>query len=174
MNMSTEVAKPWHEQDGIIYFAVTSDGTTGEAWIARLISKDFHVSDYAKSVLRSKDFKPTTGVTCEIAVLNGSLFSDSKRITKNIRKKASEMKLAIPNAEISCLIREMFMDYDLAVMGLMCIVTMHNPIKDSDCDPLLLTVNRGLDGRQLSAYEGRPGCAWGRGNGYAFVSSQVS
>lgn len=170
----SEPAKRWREQDGVIYFTVTSDGTTGEAWIARLESKGFRVGDYAKSVLRSKDFKPTTGVTCEIAVLKGLLFSDSERITKNIRKKASEMKLTTPNAEISCLIREMFKDKELEAMGLWYIVAMHDPIKDSDRDPSLLAADRDDGGRWLLAYYDRPGYKWDRENGFAFFVPQLT
>jgi len=170
----SEPAKRWREQDGVIYFTVTSDGTTGEAWIARLESKGFRVGDYAKSVLRSKDFKPTAGVTCEIAVLKGLLFSDSERITKNIRKKASEMKLTTPNAEISCLIREMFKDKELEAMGLWYIVAMHDPIKDSDRDPSLLAADRDDGGRWLLAYYDRPGYKWDRENGFAFFVPQLT
>jgi len=170
----SEQVKRWREVDGVIYFTVTSDGTTGEAWIARLESKGIRVGDYAKSVLRSKDFKPTTGVTCEIAVLKGLLFSDSECITKNIRKKASEMKLTTPNAEISCLIREMFKDKELEAMGLWYIVAMHDPIKDSGRVPSLLAAGRGDGGRGLSACSDRPVDRWFREDGFAFVSSQVS
>src|SRR3989344_4056544 len=59
----------WREEDGVIYFSVTSDGMSGGEWIKRLESKGFRVGDYAKNVLRSKDFKPTEGVVTEVAVL---------------------------------------------------------------------------------------------------------
>src|SRR3989338_3860444 len=64
-----KVSKPnrlWHEHGGVIYFSVTSDGTTGEQWIERLENKGFLLSEYVKSVLRSSDFHPTSGVTTEI------------------------------------------------------------------------------------------------------------
>ncbi len=133
----------WTEKDGVIYFSVTSDGTTGEQWIARLEGKGFRVVHYAKSVLRSRSFKPTSGITYEIAVLKGELFSDSDRTTKTIRKEAKNRKFSMPNAEIACLIREKFSDKELEAMGLYWIVAMHQPIKDSDGDPLLLSANRG-------------------------------
>jgi len=69
--------RSWREQDGVIYFTVTSDDTTGEEWIIRLEKKGYRVSNYAKSILRSDGFKPTKGVVTEIAVLKGILFSDS-------------------------------------------------------------------------------------------------
>ncbi|MBU2109724.1 hypothetical protein KKB71_02085, partial [Patescibacteria group bacterium] len=125
--------RQWRERDGVIYFSVTSDGTTGEGWISRLENKGFQVSDWAKSILRSPDFKPTS-VTTEIVVFKGRLFSDSNRTTKNIRAEAERRNLAKPNAETACLIREKFSDKEIESMELWWIVTMHDPIKDSDGD----------------------------------------
>lgn len=169
----SEPTRSWREQDGVIYFSVTSDGTTGPQWIERLEKKDFRVSDWAKSVFRSPDFKPTDGVTYEIAVLKGMLFGDSDRITKKIRAEADKRKLTKPNAEVACLIREKFTDEELEVVGLWWIVVMHEPIKDSDGDPRLLDVGRSGDGRWLGVYYGKPDDGWNRGNGFAFVVSQV-
>lgn len=169
------VIKPkWNEKDGVIRFSITSDGTTGEEWIGRLESNGFRVGDYAKSVLRSKSFKPTSGITYEIAVLKGELFSDNERIIKNIRKDAKNRKFTTPNAEVACLIREKYSDKELEAMGLYWIVTMHEPIKDSDGDPGLLHARRGGGGSWLNASYGRPDDEWGRSLGFAFVLSQVS
>jgi hypothetical protein len=168
------IKSKWIEKDSVIRFSVTSDGTTGEEWIARLESKGFRVGDYAKSVLRSKDFKPTNGIIYEIAVLKGELFSDSDRITKTIRKEAKNRKLSTPNAEVACLIREKFSDKELEAMGLYWIVAMHEPIKDSDGDPELLDASRSGNGSWLSTSYGLPDLEWFRGNGFAFVVSQVS
>ena len=169
----TGPVRTWTEKDGIIYFSVTSDGTTGEHWIARLESKGFRVSDYAKSVLRSKSFKPTSGIY-EIAVLKGEIFSDNERITKNIRKEAKNRKLSAPKAEVACLIREKFSDKELEAMGLYWIVAMHEPIKDSGGDPRLLRANRDGGGSWLGANYDGPDYGWDRSNGFAFVVSQVS
>lgn len=169
----TGPVRAWTEKDGIIYFSVTSDGTTGEHWIARLESKGFRVSDYAKSVLRSKSFKPTSGIY-EIAVLKGEIFSDNKRITKNIRKEAKNRKLSAPKAEVACLIREKFSDKELEAMGLYWIVAMHEPIKDSGGGSNLLSANRDDNDSWLFTYYGNPDLKWNRGSGFAFVVSQVS
>ena len=170
----TETTRAWREEGNVIYFSVTSDGTTGEEWIKRLLKKNYRVGDYAKSILRSKDFKPTKGVTTEIAVLKGMLFTDDERITKKIRIDASNRKLETPNAEIACLIREKFTDEEIEAMGLTWIVAMHEPIKDSDGVPSLLDAHRSGGGRWLDAYDGRPGFRWDRGFGFAFAVSQVS
>lgn len=169
----SEPTRNWREQDGVIYLSVTSDGTTGPEWIKRLEKKGFRLSDYAKSVLRSPDFKPTKGVTTEIAILKDMLFDDRDRITSNIRDLASQRKLTTPNAEVACLIRENFSDEDIEAMGLIWIVTMHEPIKDSHCVPVLLSADRDDDGRWLYMYYGEPDCGWNRGSGFAFVVSQV-
>ncbi len=163
----------WREQDGVIYTSVTSDGTTGPRWIERLEGKGFRLRDDAKSVLRSPDFKPTSGVTTEIAILKGMLFEDNDRITKKIRAEADKRKLTKTNAEVTCLIRENFSDEEIEAMGLWWIVAMHEPIKDSDGDPSLLSAYRSGDGRWLSAYCAHPDVRWSRAYGFAFVVSQV-
>jgi hypothetical protein len=168
------IKSKWTEKDNVIRFSVTSDGITGEQWIARLESKGFRVGDYAKSVLRSKSFKPTTGITYEIAVLKGEIFSDNERITKNIRKDAENRKLTTPNAEVACLIREKFSDKELEAMGLYWILVMHEPIKDSVGGPRLLSAHRRGRGSWLGANYGSPGSEWDRSHGFAFVVSQVS
>lgn len=168
-----EPTRNWREQDGVIYLTVTSDGTTGPEWIKRLEKKGFRLSDYAKSVLRSPDFKPTKSVTYEVAILKGILFEDSNRITSKIRTEAINRKLTLPNAEIACLIRENFSDEDIEAMGLIWIVTMHEPIKDSDGDQRLLSARRIDDGRWLHAFYDDPGNGWPREGGFAFVVSQV-
>lgn len=171
----SEVIRSWHEQDGVIDLGtVTSDGTTGPKWIKRLEKKGFRVSNWAKSVLNSKDFKPTNGVTSHIMVLKGKLWKDSDRITSNIRAEADKSKFEKPNAEVACLIREKFSDEEIAAMGLWWIVAMHDPIKDSDGGPYLLDARRYAGGRWLHAAYDHPVNSWDGDNGFAFVAPQVS
>ncbi|MDP2944707.1 MAG: hypothetical protein Q8N57_04060 [bacterium] len=169
----SEPGRLWREADGVIYFSVTSDGTTGPQWIKRLGKKGFRVGDRVRNVLRSNDFKPTSGIITEIAVLKGMLFEDNNRITENIRAEVEKRKFTTPNAEIACLIREMFTDEELETMGLYWIVAMHEPINDSNGGPSLLRVSRNGDGRRLNTYYDEPGSRWGRGVGFASVVSQV-
>jgi hypothetical protein len=113
-----EPAKRWREQDGVIYFTLPpTDGTTGPEWIKRLEKKNFRLSQWATDVLKSKDFKPTTGVVNEVAVLKGMLFENSNRTTKNIRAEADKRKLNKPNAEVACLIRENFSNEEIEANG---------------------------------------------------------
>lgn len=171
------VSKPdraWREQDGVIYLTVTSDGTTGVQWIERLEKRGDRVSDYAKSVLRSKDFKPTSGVMTEIAVLKGMLFEDDDRITKKICAEADKRNLTKPNAEVACLFREKFSDQEIEAMGLWWIIAMHEPIQYAVGHPFLLVACRGGNGRWLGADCDEPGGRWYRARGFAFVVAQVA
>ena len=45
--------KKYREENGIIYFKVTSDGTTGQAWIERLEKQGFRLSKYANFCQKS-------------------------------------------------------------------------------------------------------------------------
>jgi len=166
--------RAWRESEGVIYLSVTSDGTTGPDWITRLEGKGFRLNQYSKSVLTSGAFKSTTGVTTEIAVLKGSFFTDDDRITSKIRSEAGKRKWQKPNAEVACLIREQFSDKEIEVMGLVWLVVMHEPIKDSGGDPGLLGANRDDDGRWLYAVYDGPDSRWNRENGFAFSVPQAS
>jgi len=189
--------RSWREEDGVIYFSVTSPtheellkslppgaettNPLGEAWIARLESQGACVGDYAKQVLRSPSFVPTSGVTTKVAVLKGMLFEESDRITKKIRAFAAafrtpdKRKLSKPNAELACLIRLKFTDKEIEAMGLWYIVAMHEPIDDSNGGLRLLHESCGVvDGRLFRARSGRSYRRWLRFHGFAFAVSQVS
>ena len=168
-----EPGRAWREQDGVIYFSVTSNSTTGKQWIKRLESKGFRLSYHAKRLLRSPDFKPTDGITTEVAVLKGMLFKDNDRITKKIRVEADRRGLTKPNAEVACLIRERLSDEELKAMGFWWIIAMHEPINVAGGDPRLLSVGWHGHSKWLLADYGVSGLMWGRENGFAFVASQV-
>jgi len=169
----SEPARSWHEQDGIVYFSVTSDGTTGENWLKRLVEKDLYFGEYAEMVLRSADFKVTSGVMTEVAVLKGMIFKDNERTNEKVRIKANERKLTTPNAEVACLIREKFSDEEIESMGLCWIFAMHKPINDVDVRPCLLNATRIDGGRLLHAYSGEPSRRWSSDYGFAFAVSEV-
>ena len=166
-----EPTRSWREEDGVIYFSVTSDGTTGEDWIERLSRTDVRIGVHAKQMLRSPDFKPTNGMTTEVAVLKGMLFNAQNRTTKNIRSKAKKRKLSNPNAELACLIREQFTDNEIEAMGLENIMTMHEPLPTFCRDLNLLFAGRYS---VLNACTGMPDAKWQVGSGFAFAVSQVS
>ncbi len=169
----SEPTRRWREEDGTIYLSVASNGRNGAEWISSLEKQGFRLSKYAKSVLLSSDFKPTSGVMYKIAILKGMLFGDGDRVTSKIRAYADKRNLTKPNAEVACLIRENFSDEDIEAMGLWSIIAMHEPINDSYGDPNLLSASRHGAGRRVCSYYGRPDLRWDRERGFAFVVSQV-
>ena len=163
----------WQVWDGVIYFTVTSDGTTGPQWIERLKKKGKRVGDYAMGVLLSSDFKPTTGVTTKIAVLPSKLFFKEKNraTTSKILNLARRWKLIRPHAETTCLIRDKFSDKDIEAMGFVYIVVFHEPIKVSTGHPNMLSASREGYGHLLDAVCGKPDRKWDRHGGFAFAEA---
>jgi len=179
--MLREGVRCWREQDGVIYFSVMSNGMTGSQWIEHFEKKGIQLSVWAKDILNSPDFKWTNGVTTEVAVLKGTLFTESDRVTSKIRAYANKFNLDKPNcklikpeAELGCLICDMLTDEEIKAMGLVWIIAFHEPIMDSGGAPHLLGADCGDDGHWLSAYYGEPDDRWDRDSGFAFAVSQVS
>lgn len=167
------------DAEGNIHFTVISNGRTGEECITYFENekkdakgKPYRVSDYGKSVLRNAP-APTNGITYNIVVRPGKKISDSDRITKKIRAAADKKGWLKPHWEVACLIRDTFTDEQLEAMGLWYIVTMHEPIKDSDGGPSLLRSYRDGGGRWLNADYGRPDGYWYGSGGFAFAVPQV-
>ena len=159
----------WVEKEGVVYFTLISNGMSGREWIAYLESKGHMTSDCEKFILRSDDFKATAaGTRHHIAVLKHGVWGE---VTKKIRAKAKKMNFSQPNAEIACLIRDQFSNEELEAMGFYFIVCMHEPIRDSDNKPLLLTAHR-RDNLWLHAYWDLPGFQWEFECGFAFSVSQ--
>lgn len=166
----SSIVKKWWEKDGVIYFKVTSNGMTGEQWVKRLIAYN-----NTRHVLSSTDFKVTNGVTYEIAVLRGSLFSDHSRTDEMIRLEALKRNLITPNSEVACLIREKFSDEEIRAMRLLQIITFHEPIEDYYNCPALLSADVRIRANCLDVYKGKSGPSLSDDCGFAFeISRQTS
>jgi len=165
--------KKWVRIDDMIYVKVTSNGRGGEEWITYLESKGFRLSKYANDVLRSEDFKATTGVTYTLAIIVGTAYTDRNRVSKKIRADAEKRGWLTPHPETACLLRELLSDAELEELDLWWIVTMHEPIKDFDGSPCLLYAARRGGGRWLNTAWSNPGGKWGDDGAFAFLVSQV-
>jgi len=157
----------WEEKGGVIYFSVTSDGTTGLQWIDRLRGFGWIVSAQARRLLSSPDFKPTAGVTTKIAILKGNSFSDARRKTREIYHDASLMKFDATNAEVACLFCEVFSGKDIVRMGLGSITVIHPPINDEDNGPSFISITSGHT-PFLHGYSSNPDVMWNDNCGFAF------
>lgn len=163
--------KRWSVRDGVICITVTSNGLPGEQFVQHLRAKNCRLDDYASAMIDSEDFKPTQGVTTEVAILKSSLFTSKKPDLRRVRNFAARRKLIVPNAEIAGLLCETCSDNDLHDMGLRRIVVMHEPIsRDFAGTPALLSVE--LD-RLIANYPGKSDHGLERDSGFAFVVSQV-
>jgi len=120
----------WTEKKRDTRFFLTSDGTSGKRWVSCLKNKNCRFGDFAESVLRSKSFKPTNGITYEIAVIGANLFGNINLSDQIINDEAKNRGYMVPNPEISCLIREKLSDDKIKEMGFERIVIMHEPIMD--------------------------------------------
>lgn len=167
------VAPKVTEKDNIIYITLTSNGMGGPEWEAHFDRRKIELSTNARKILNSPQFKATKAGTAKpTAIIKGELFPDSDRLTKNIRAKASELKLKKPDIELGCLIRDAFPNKQINDLGLNWIVDMHEPV-EIDGYPNLLTAYAGGAVPGLDAFYGGPGGSWGRGGGFAFDASQV-
>ena len=166
--------------NGVIYLALPPTKGWKEEWIDYFQQEGHDPSEYAKSVIRSKEFQPTTGIIHHIAILPAKLWPDSDRITRRMRQDATAgvftpgQNLTDPNAEVGCLIRDFLTDEEIKALGLGRIVTMHPPILDFDGSPSLLAAFRDGDGSYLSAYGDDPDAQWGDAGGFVWSVPQVS
>jgi hypothetical protein len=156
--------------DGVIRFALVSNGFTGDQWIKNFKVKGFPPHTYVERVFQHQDFVPTpAGTVHNIAVLPGKLYSCNGRITKDIRADAKRRKMTDPHPEVACLIREMFSNQDIKEMGLGWIITMHEPIPDFVGNPRVLGTCAGV--YELNIYSGNPDDRWIHQYGFAFSDS---
>lgn len=127
-----------------------TDGTVGKAWVKRLETKGFRVSDYAKQLLLSQDFKSTKGVAYEMVVIKGSFWKTNyDRTAVNIRVEAGNRGFTMPNVEVACLMCEKLTDAEMKALGLRWLVVMHERVKDSVGGPISLGGRYCSDGMWL-------------------------
>ncbi|MFA6376429.1 MAG: hypothetical protein WCX69_03470 [Candidatus Paceibacterota bacterium] len=114
------------EQDGIFYFDIVSDGTSGEEWITRLNEKGFTFNIHGERLMRSRDFHPTKGVKRKIAILKNWQFSyNSADKTFQFKVSGGDKKFVSPDAEIAPIIREKLPREVIHAMGIDSIAIMH-------------------------------------------------
>jgi hypothetical protein len=150
----------------IVRFSVVSNNASGKKWIARLKQAGFFIHD--EGLLLSKNFKATKGVTYNVVIYKGKLWSKNDRTSDNIKSRAAYASLAYPSLEIACLIREKISDKEIDAMGLSSIVIMHEPIKASK-DMLYLVVHHDDFGSWLDTIHFSSGDLWDESCGFAFI-----
>ncbi len=165
----------WREENGIIYFSVTSDGTSGREWIVRLKEKGIDLMHFVEDLLMSNNFKPSRGVITEIEVMKVTLEGKGEGPSVDIGvgnfPKPYEGMTAVMSAEVGCLIREALSDEELTKeMGLMMMIIMHSPIDTGNGARYLAVTFQGGN-PQLIAFVAGPRLPWNGTVGFAFTIS---
>lgn len=162
---------------GHIIVTITGLNFTGAQEIARLEAAGYRLSDLAKSCLLSKkadsydaNHRLVAGREYKIALMPGrEIEKDSDRTTENLRKRGMELYgYDKPLAGIVPRIREAVSDKQLEEMGAWYAAALHDPIKDSGGDPLVLRAYRSGGGRRVGAYWVYPGRQWDDDGVFAF------
>jgi len=78
-----------------------------------------------------------------------------------------------PNPDLVLLVIKNFSVEEIRAMGLLWLIGMHEPIKDSGGGPGLLDVGVVGGSPWLGAYCGNPGNEWGRERGFVVAVPQV-
>jgi hypothetical protein len=177
---ATPVSSFERNQHGHIVLTVTGLDLTGEREIARLLSAEYRVGDYAKSCLLSKkkdgydvQHRLVDGQEYKIALVPGrEIEEDSHRTTQALRDVGiGRYGYQKPLAGIMPRIRETVSDKQMEEMGFWYIAGLHDPIKDSDGDPRVLRADRYDGGRWLRTDWGTPDDRWGDRGAFAFLLS---
>ena len=112
--------RQWCEQDGVIYFTVTSTGTTGRNWI-EFFGED-NVTPGAQKVLLAEKFKPTTRATTRVALVQGEIHPASGnsdiRPPQQVNLWGRDVAKEGVQAEVACLIAQKFSSADFIEMGI--------------------------------------------------------
>lgn len=172
----TPSSEPWIvDGEGNIHFTLTSNGRTPEQWEQYLDCRGWFRGEYGRDVLRLASEAPTNGMKYHIVIHRVRSMRDSDHLTNEIDSVVSKRGWKKPHWEVACLIRDTFTDEAMDQMGLWCIATMHEPIKDSNDVPRVLASNRSAsDDGWFGPEECLSDTRWGDVSGLAYVVSQVS
>lgn len=167
-------------EHGHIIVTVAGLDLTGAQEIERLEAAGCRVSDYAKSCFLSKktdgydkNHRLVADRQYKVALVpHKEIEREADRTTDALRKLGMEKYgYGKPLGGFTPRIREAVSDKQMEEMGLYYIVSLHDPIKDSDGGPHVLSANRLDDGRWVSAYWDSPGFRGNAGGASAFPVS---
>jgi len=165
-------------EHGHVVLSVTGLDLAGEQEVERLEAARFRVSGWAKSCLTStkkdgydKNHRLVAGQEYKIALMpTKEIERNSDRTTDALRTRGIERYgYEKPLAGIVPRIRESVSDEQMKEMGFWFIAALHEPIKDSDGDPLVLNARRDGDGLWLFAFWDHPDRHWDGYGAFAFL-----
>jgi hypothetical protein len=157
------------DDEASIHFTLTSNGFTSAQWESHFESRGWIISTPVRQLLHSAIEAPTDGTTYNIVVYTGK---NERKTPNKICAVADKKGWVKTHWEVTCLIRDKFSDEQLDRMGVIYIITMHEHIKCSDGDFVLLGSTRSGNRNGLSAHGGRPDDYWYMHPGFAFEIPQ--
>ena len=164
-------------EHGHIIVTVTGLDLTGVQEIERLEAAGYVLSNWAKSCLLStkkdsydKKHRLVANQLYKVALMPGKEIPDANRTADALRKRGMEKYgYGKPQGGLIPRIRESVSDKQMEEMdGAWYIAGLHDPIEDSDGDPGVLSADRGVGGRRLTAGWDAPGNQWYDGGLFAF------
>lgn len=154
-------------------FLVTSDGRTGEQFIAEFEAMNCKVGEEAKQLLRSDKFVATNNKTYRLGIIFSSEFEDSDRTNENIRAESVHRGWIKPTMEHACLLRKLLSSREIEQMGVHSLVVMHEPMVVSDDDPpCVLSISRIGEDPRLDVSLCRPNITYNWTNAFVFLVPQ--
>jgi hypothetical protein len=165
-------------ENGRLHFTVRGTGIESKYWPERLKAGGHELSKWAKDILSKPDYdkkhRLEAGKVYKLClVLGAELATDAERSTAGLKafalREIGEQSVAGLKGELALLIREVFTNAELELMGIYYIAVLHEPIVDSVSSPRVLNSNR-HDGSFVSAYCAAPGDQWGVGGAFAFLA----
>lgn len=166
-------------EHGHVIITITGLGLAGADESKRLEDAGYRVSDYAKSCFKSttadgydKNHRLVAGQVHKIALIPGKeIARDSDRTTAALRKLGEKYGYGKPMAGHIPRIREAVSDKQMEEVGIWYIASLHDPIKDSDGRPRVLSAGRDDDGQWVGACWGSPDRRWRGVGAFAFPVS---
>lgn len=166
---NTSVVEPkWRDEGGIIHCSVLSRGTTGEKWIEHFEHRGGFVCSETKKILLSPRFIPTLGVKTDLAIFKSTLLPSNERYTISAHEIGLAKGLAIPEIEVTILLREKFSNKELEEMGLWWIAVMHAPVRSFEDSLISLCVDRYGDKEWICAHGAKDYDSWNSDGGFAY------
>ncbi len=129
----------WTEENGIIYFTVTSSQMTGKEWFEHL-GKKCLLTECAADVMLSEELTPTSGKEYKVAILRGGTEHSAKGFRffkKNVIKK-------IDNLEVFYLISDYLTNEELNELGLHGLIIMYTGLPGNQGLPFMVRAHNVL------------------------------
>jgi hypothetical protein len=157
----------------VILSVKSDDGITSDQWIEYFKEKKIYVSGFARSMLQSHLFEPTSGVkTLNIAILKAGIFKPRFSFLSNVFQEGKNYNFTAPSADLACYLLKYFSSEDMKSLGLERVVVMSERIEDHESDWCYFRINWDEDGPRLEAQGSDENIEFDASYSFAFAASE--